>query len=161
SLSSPGPGFRLAPQGAVTGGERKGQIMKANLRINLPAVSCRDLTKDFGEGESRARVLRGVDLEADAGAITLLVGPRGRGKATRRRGGAGRRDPTGGGVRVRGTALGRLSPAGKVAFRRQHIGFVFQQYNLLPALTAAENAAVPLLIAGRPRRDALARARAL
>jgi putative ABC transport system ATP-binding protein len=146
--------------------------MKANLTITPPAgvprragrgpaVSCRGLTKDFGEGESRARVLRGVDLEADAGEITLLVGPSGCGKTTLLSVVAGLLEPTAGEVRVLGTDLGRLAPAAKVAFRRQHIGFVFQQYNLLPALTAAENAAVPLLIAGRPRRDALARARTL
>jgi putative ABC transport system ATP-binding protein len=125
------------------------------------AVSCRNLTKDFGEGESRARVLRGVDLEAEAGEITLLVGPSGCGKTTLLSVLAGLLEPTGGEVRVLGTDLGRLAPRDKIAFRRQNIGFVFQQYNLLPALTAAENAAVPLLIAGRPRREALARARAL
>jgi putative ABC transport system ATP-binding protein len=124
-------------------------------------VSCRNVTKEFGEGESRARVLRGVDLEASAGEITLLVGPSGCGKTTLLSVVAGLLEPTGGEVLVLGTNLGRLSAAEKVAFRRQNIGFVFQQYNLLPALTAAENAAVPLLIAGRPRRDALARARAL
>jgi putative ABC transport system ATP-binding protein len=146
--------------------------MKANLTITppadvprrtgrVPAVSCRDLTKDFGEGESRARVLRGVDLEADAGEITLLVGPSGCGKTTLLSVVAGLLEPTAGEVRVLGTDLGRLPAAAKAAFRRQHIGFVFQQYNLLPALTAAENAAVPLLIAGRPRREAIPRARAL
>src|SRR5262249_10277005 len=64
-------------------------------------------------------------------------------------------------VSVLGTDLTRLPASRKVRFRAAHVGFVFQQYNLLPALSAAENAAVPLLIAGRPRAGALARARAL
>src|SRR5262249_58690083 len=71
---------------------------------------------------------------------------------------AGILDPTEGAVSALGTDLAALSASAKVRFRGANIGFVFQQYNLLPALTAAENAAVPLLIAGRPRRAAVARA---
>jgi putative ABC transport system ATP-binding protein len=74
---------------------------------------------------------------------------------------AGLLEATTGDVAVWGTSLPRLSPRAKVDFRRENIGFVFQQYNLLPALTAAENAAVPLIIAGQPRNKAVARARAL
>jgi putative ABC transport system ATP-binding protein len=125
------------------------------------AVVCQGVTKDFGEGESRVRVLRGIDLAASAGQITLLVGPSGCGKTTLLSVVAGLLEPTGGTVTVLGSEVNRLSAREKVAFRRDNIGFVFQQYNLLPALTAAENAAVPLLIAGVSRREAIIRARKL
>jgi putative ABC transport system ATP-binding protein len=125
------------------------------------AVSCRNVTKEFGQGDSRTRTLRGIDLDVRPGEMTLLVGPSGCGKTTLISIIAGILDPTAGSVSVLGTDLARLSASRKVNFRGSHIGFVFQQYNLLPALTAAENAAVPLLIAGRPRRQAIERARAL
>jgi putative ABC transport system ATP-binding protein len=125
------------------------------------AVACQDLTKDFGQGEDRVRVLRGIDVEMYAGEITLLVGPSGCGKTTLLSVLAGLLEPTGGNVTVLGSDLAQLSARAKIDFRRRNIGFVFQQYNLLPALTAVENAAVPLLIAGHPRRQALAKARAL
>jgi putative ABC transport system ATP-binding protein len=125
------------------------------------AVSCRNVTKEFGQGDSRTLTLRGIDLDIRPGEISLLVGPSGCGKTTLISIIAGLLEPTAGSVSVLGTELTRLSPAQKVRFRGQNIGFVFQQYNLLPALTAVENAAVPLLIAGTPRRLALARARAL
>jgi putative ABC transport system ATP-binding protein len=122
------------------------------------AVACRGVTKEFVQGDTRTLALRGIDLEVFAGEMTLLVGPSGCGKTTLISIVAGLLDPTRGEVDVLGTNLTRLSGRGKVAFRGEHIGFVFQQYNLLPSLTAAENAAVPLLIAGRPRRQAVARA---
>ncbi len=122
------------------------------------AVRCRGVTKDFGSGETRVQALRGVDLEVRAGEMTLLVGPSGCGKTTLISIVAGLLEPTAGEVDVLGVNLGRLSGRRKVSFRGEHIGFVFQQYNLLPALTAAENAAVPLLIAGVSRREAVAHA---
>jgi putative ABC transport system ATP-binding protein len=123
-----------------------------------PAVVCRGVTKEFGTGDTRTWALRGVDLEVAPGQLTLLVGPSGCGKTTLISIIAGLLDPTAGEVEVLGEELGRLSGGGLVRFRQKHIGFVFQQYNLLPALTAAENAAVPLVIAGRPRRQAVAAA---
>ena len=125
------------------------------------AVMCRGVTKEFGQGEARVQALRGVDLEVPAGEMTLLVGPSGCGKTTLISIVAGLLDPTGGEVGVLSEDLGRMSARHKVAFRRQNIGFVFQQYNLLPALTSAENAAVPLLIAGWPRYQAVDRAASL
>jgi putative ABC transport system ATP-binding protein len=122
------------------------------------AVVCRGLTKEFGAGETRVRVLRGVDFEAQAGEITLLVGPSGCGKTTLISIIAGTLQPTAGELVVMGTDLRRLSARQLVEFRRRNIGFVFQQYNLLPALTAAENVAVPLLIAGCRRSAAIAKA---
>jgi putative ABC transport system ATP-binding protein len=122
------------------------------------AVRCRGLTKAYGSGDTRVWALRGIDLEVYAGQLTLLVGPSGCGKTTLISIIAGLLDPTDGEVEVLGEDLRHLPGRRLVDFRGKHIGFVFQQYNLLPALTAAENAAVPLIIAGRPRRTAVAHA---
>jgi putative ABC transport system ATP-binding protein len=125
------------------------------------AVICRGVTKDFGEGEERVRALRGVDLEIHPGQMTLLVGPSGCGKTTLISIIAGLLDATAGEVTVLGQNLRRLRGRELVRFRGRYIGFVFQQYNLLPALTAAENAAVPLIIAGQRRSAAVAKSSAL
>jgi putative ABC transport system ATP-binding protein len=119
------------------------------------AVACRQLTKNYGSGNSLVQALRGVDLDVYPGELTLLVGPSGCGKTTLLSVVAGILDPTQGKVEVLGTDLTRLSQWRKVRFRRENIGFVFQQYNLLPALTAAENVTIPLILAGWTRRKAL------
>lgn len=128
---------------------------------NNPAVTCRALTKDFGAGDSRVSVLRGVDFEAHYGEITLLVGPSGCGKTTLLSVVAGLLNKSGGEIDVLGTDVDTLKGSASVLFRRRNLGFVFQQYNLLPALTAAENAAVPLLAAGANRKAAVEQATAL
>jgi putative ABC transport system ATP-binding protein len=125
------------------------------------AVRCRTLSKDFGAGETRVRALRDVDLDVRAGELTLLVGPSGCGKTTLISIIAGLLGPTTGGVSVFGVEQLALSPSQLVQFRADNIGFIFQQFNLLPALTASENVAVPLLIAGMARRDALVKAHAM
>jgi putative ABC transport system ATP-binding protein len=122
------------------------------------AVECRGLTKVFGAGGNAVRALRGIDMEVAAGQMTLLVGPSGCGKTTLISIIAGLLDPTEGDITVLGEDLRKLKGRRLVEFRGKNIGFVFQLYNLLPALTAAENAAVPLIIAGQPRRLAVARA---
>src|SRR5215467_13483268 len=104
------------------------------------AVSCKRVTKEFGTGENRALVLRGVDFDVEFGEMTMLVGPSGCGKTTLLSVIAGLLDPTGGKIAVLGQNMDQLSGAESVTFRRRNLGFVFQQYNLLPALTAAENA---------------------
>jgi putative ABC transport system ATP-binding protein len=121
------------------------------------AVLCRGVTKEFGDGTTRVQALRGVDLEVRDGEMTLLVGPSGCGKTTLISVIAGLLTVTRGQVSVLGEELTGLSGGRLVDFRAKNIGFVFQQYNLLPALTAAENAAVPLLIGGRSRHQAVAR----
>jgi putative ABC transport system ATP-binding protein len=122
------------------------------------AVHCCHLTKEFGDGDARVHALRGVYLDIPFGEMSLLVGPSGCGKTTLISIVAGLLDATAGEVQVLGSDLERMPSHRKAHFRGRNIGFVFQQYNLLPALTAAENAAIPLVIAGRPRREAVQKA---
>ncbi len=123
-----------------------------------PAVSCASIHKSFGTGEARVEVLRGIDFTAAMGDMTFLVGPSGCGKTTLISVIAGLLDATSGTVELFGTEVASLSSRDRILFRRKNLGFVFQQYNLLPSLSAAENAAVPLLAAGVPRSTALERA---
>jgi putative ABC transport system ATP-binding protein len=122
------------------------------------AVRCQGVSKCFGSAGSGTWALRGVDLEVYPGQMTLLVGPSGCGKTTLISIVAGLLDPTEGEVSILGEDLGELTGRRLARFRGANIGFVFQQYNLLPALTAAENAAVPLVIAGYARAAAVAKA---
>jgi putative ABC transport system ATP-binding protein len=121
----------------------------------MKAVECTSVLKYFGDGEARVEVLRGVDFEASLGELTFLVGPSGCGKTTLISVIAGLLDPSGGSVSLFGEDPAVMRSADRIAFRRKNLGFVFQQYNLLPALTAAENAAVPLLAAGWKRPAAV------
>ena len=127
----------------------------------IPAVQCRDLRKDFGEGATQVQVLRGVDFDARQGQLTFLVGPSGCGKTTLISVIAGLLDSSGGEVELFNQQVEKFSASERILFRRKNLGFVYQQYNLLPALTAAENAALPLLAAGGRRRAAVDRAKAL
>ncbi|MFM8893743.1 MAG: ABC transporter ATP-binding protein [Planctomycetia bacterium] len=119
------------------------------------AVRVRGVTKQFGAGGSLTKALRGVDLDVPYGELLMLVGPSGCGKTTLVSIIAGTLEPSAGDVTVLGQDLVAMSSGRRVRFRRENVGFVFQSYNLLPALTAAENAAVPLLIAGWRRADAV------
>ena len=121
-------------------------------------VTCRAVTKDYGSGGALVHALRGVDLEIAPGELTLLVGPSGCGKTTLISIIAGTLDVTGGDVSVLGKDLKRLSKREKTAFRARNVGFVFQQFNLLPSLTAVENVSVPLVINGVSTAEALSRA---
>ena len=127
----------------------------------MDAVVCKGVTKEFGTGDAKVVALRGIDLALPYGELALLVGPSGCGKTTLISIVAGLLDPTAGAVEVLGAPLSRMRGNALIAFRGKNIGFVFQQYNLLPALTAAENAAVPLLIARWNRKKAVDKARAL
>ncbi len=122
------------------------------------AVNCSSITKEFGAGDNRTLVLRGVDLDIEFGEMTLLVGPSGCGKTTLISVIAGLLDPSAGNLSVLGQEMRQLRGGDAIRFRRANLGFAFQQYNLLPALTAAENAAVPLLAAGMPRKRAVQKA---
>jgi len=121
-------------------------------------VACRAIAKEFGSGETRTRVLHGIDVDIGCGALTLLIGPSGCGKTTLISIIAGLLDPTAGDVTLFGTPQSQLRGNRRVDFRARNVGFVFQQYNLLPSLTAAENVAVPLLVARQPRKRAIEQA---
>jgi putative ABC transport system ATP-binding protein len=125
------------------------------------AVQCREVRKEFGGSDAKVQALRGVDLDVQYGGLTLLVGPSGCGKTTLLSVIAGLLNSNGGEVKVLGERVELAPGSRQILFRRKNLGFVFQQYNLLPALTAAENAAVPLLAAGTPRRKALEKAKGL
>ena len=125
------------------------------------AVLSRDVTKDFGRGDTQVHALRGIDLEIRLGELTMLVGPSGSGKTTLLSVITGLLDATSGELVVLGQRPPKLSQEELILFRRKNLGFVFQQYNLIPALTAAENVAVPLLAGGVKRRQAVARAKEL
>lgn len=126
--------------------------------VQQHAVVCRGVVKTYGRGEAKVQALRGVDLEIPTGEMSLLVGPSGCGKTTLISIIAGLLEPTAGEVEVLGVRLHEIGGSRLVRFRGQNIGFVFQQYNLLPALTTAENAAVPLIVAGIPRKRAVEKA---
>lgn len=125
------------------------------------AVACQGVTKEFGSGGTLVEALRGIDLEIRAGELTILEGPSGCGKTTLLTIIGGLLPPTAGEVRVLGRSLAEFSQGEKVRFRRNNLGFIFQQHGLLPAFTAAENAAIPLVIAGLSRSRAVAKAKEL
>jgi putative ABC transport system ATP-binding protein len=125
------------------------------------AVRARNIIKSFGTGDTKVTVLNGIDLDIYLGEMLLLVGESGGGKTTLLSAIAGILDIDDGDIDVLGVPLSQL-PAGKrTMFRGQTMGFVYQQFNLLPTLTAAENVAVPLLIQKIGRPEALRRARAM
>jgi putative ABC transport system ATP-binding protein len=123
------------------------------------AVSCRQITKSYGTGEARVTAVWGVDLEVRRGELLMLVGPSGCGKTTLLSVITAILDQDSGTCEVFGRDLQHMSQSERARFRGVSIGFVFQLFNLLPALTAIENVAIPLLINGISRRKAEARAR--
>jgi putative ABC transport system ATP-binding protein len=131
--------------------------MVANLKDT--AVHCRGVTKTYGSGASEVPALRGVDLDVRAGELMMLVGPSGCGKTTLISVIAGILDQDNGDCLVFSQDFKHMPGWRKTRYRGQNIGFVFQAFNLLPTLSAAENVAIPLLINGVPRRQALQQAR--
>ena len=125
------------------------------------AIACRGVTKHYGEGAAKVVALRGVDLDVRAGELMMLVGPSGCGKTTLISVIAGILDQDEGDCRVFGRDFRHMPSREKTRYRGRTVGFVFQAFNLLPTLGAAENAAVPLLINGVRRSAALARAKDL
>lgn len=136
-------------------------VKSSTITDQKSAIRLVSVTKEFGTGDAKTTALRSVSLDLPFGELVLLVGPSGCGKTTLISVVAGLLDPSAGNVEVLAHDLTRMGGSRKVRFRGENIGFVFQQYNLLPALTAAENACVPLLIAGWDRRKALAKAEEL
>jgi putative ABC transport system ATP-binding protein len=126
-----------------------------------PAVELRQLSKTYREGEAERVVLRDVSVTVASGEIVVLVGRSGSGKSTLLNLIAGIDRPTGGSVAVNGTDLTALDEQARTWFRRRHIGFVFQFFNLIPLLTVEENLLLPLELNGRADAGGLARAQAL
>ena len=122
------------------------------------ALSLKDVKKGFGQGGTRIEVLRSISLDAFYGEILLLVGPSGCGKTTLLSVLSGLLDCDAGAISVFGERIDRLNAAQKTAFRKKNLGFVFQQFNLIPTLNAAQNAAVPLLIGNMALKPALSQA---
>jgi putative ABC transport system ATP-binding protein len=120
----------------------------------VPAVSLEGVTRSFGAGDRSVAALDGVSLRLRPGTFTAIMGPSGSGKTTLMQCAAGLDRPTAGSVHLAGHDLSRMSEQALAVLRRQHVGFVFQSFNLLPSLTAAQNVALPLRLAGRrpPRR---------
>jgi putative ABC transport system ATP-binding protein len=123
------------------------------------AIALRDVTKTFGTGEAEIQALRGVSLEIFFDELFLIMGPSGSGKTTLLSIIGGVLSPNAGSVKVFDTELTTLSEREKSLLRAKKIGFMFQEYHLLPNLTAAENVAVPLLIIGEPWDGALEKAK--
>ena len=122
-------------------------------------VDVRAVEKSFGDGANRIHVLKQVDLQAKTGEIMMLVGPSGCGKTTLLSAIAGTMRVESGSVRVFGNELENMSSGALTRFRAGKIGFIFQQFNLIPTLTIAENVSVPLLIQGVSSGKALKRSR--
>jgi putative ABC transport system ATP-binding protein len=118
------------------------------------AVSARDIVRTYGEGDTCVYALRGVSLDIAAGELTAVMGPSGSGKSTLMHILAGLDRPTAGEASIAGTDITQLGDNELTKLRREHIGFIFQFFNLLPMLTAEENIVLPLDLAGdRPDRE--------
>ena len=124
-------------------------------------VRCRGLSKHYGSGDASVAALRGVDLDVHAGELLMLMGPSGCGKTTLVSIISAILDQDGGSCEVLGHDLQGMDADARARFRGDNIGFVFQAFNLLPALSALDNVAVPLLLQRCPRADAERRARGL
>jgi putative ABC transport system ATP-binding protein len=111
-------------------------------------VQARDLTRRYGEGDTAVEALRGVSLGVEKGQLVAVMGPSGSGKSTLMHILAGLDKPTSGTVDIAGTEITTLGDRELTHLRREHIGFVFQFFNLLPMLDAEENVVLPLSIAG-------------
>jgi putative ABC transport system ATP-binding protein len=116
---------------------------------SIVAVRVRDLVKTYGAGGTEVQALRGVDLDVPRGQLLAIMGPSGSGKSTLLHILGALDAPTAGEIEVAGQHFEGLNEAGLTRLRRDHIGFVFQFFNLLPSLTAVENVLLPALIARR------------
>src|ERR671918_176014 len=125
-------------------------ILLPEVHAAVPAavVSARDVVRRYGEGDTAVAALRGVSVDIAEGRLTAVMGPSGSGKSTLMHILAGLDQPTAGEVSVAGVEVTRLDDTELTKLRRDHIGFIFQFFNLLPMLTAAENIALPLRLAG-------------
>ena len=126
-----------------------------------PAIVCRALTKSYHTGGTITPALRGIDISINSGELFMLVGPSGCGKTTLISVIAGILDSDGGECRLFGADLQGMDDDERTVYRGRNVGFVFQSYNLIPSLTSAENVAIPLLLLGATRADAIRKARVM
>jgi putative ABC transport system ATP-binding protein len=117
-------------------------------QVSEAVVTARDVVRRYGQGDTAVDALRGVSIDIARGQLTAVMGPSGSGKSTLMHILAGLDQPTSGDVSVAGVDVTRLDDDELTRLRRDHIGFIFQFFNLLPMLTAAENIALPLKLAG-------------
>ncbi|MBM3633430.1 MAG: ABC transporter ATP-binding protein [Alphaproteobacteria bacterium] len=122
------------------------------------AVQCQNIRKTYGVGNNQVQALRGVNLDVIEGELLILAGPSGCGKTTLISIIAGILEQTEGDCRVYGEDVNNLIEQHRLLFRAQNVGFVFQQFNLMPTLTAAENVSIPLIINGVLLKEAIQRA---
>jgi putative ABC transport system ATP-binding protein len=115
---------------------------------SVPVVTAQEVTRRYGQGDTAVEALRGVSLEVLPGELVAIMGPSGSGKSTLMHILAALDQPTSGRVTIAGEDVGGMADSDVTMLRRRHIGFVFQFFNLLPMLTAEENIALPLSIAG-------------
>ena len=120
----------------------------------MTVLELRGVSKIYGQGAAEVHALAGVDLSVAAGAMVAVMGPSGSGKSTLLTIAGSLEDPTSGEVLVDGAALSGMSRNAKARLRRRSVGYVFQDFNLLPGLTVAENVALPLELDGMPARTA-------
>jgi putative ABC transport system ATP-binding protein len=118
------------------------------------ALELREVSKVYGSGPAEVRALRDVDLSVEQGELVAIMGPSGSGKSTLLTIAGSLEEPTGGHVLVDGVDLGSVSRSERAMMRRRSIGYVFQDFNLLPGLTAAENVTLPLELDGVRARSA-------
>ena len=124
------------------------QLPEVHAAVPTAVVSARDVVRRYGEGDTAVDALRGVSVDIDQGRLTAVMGPSGSGKSTLMHILAGLDQPTSGEVYVAGEDVTRMDDTALTLLRRDHIGFIFQFFNLLPMLTAAENIVLPLKLAG-------------
>jgi putative ABC transport system ATP-binding protein len=124
------------------------QAERLDVRTPEAVVSAHDVVRRYGTGDTAVAALRGVSVDISAGRLTAVMGPSGSGKSTLMHILAGLDKPTSGEVYVAGQDVARMDDTELTKLRRDHIGFIFQFFNLLPMLTAAENIVLPLKLAG-------------
>jgi putative ABC transport system ATP-binding protein len=130
------------------------QLPEAQAAVPTAVVTARDVVRRYGDGDTAVDALRGVSVDIDEGRLTAVMGPSGSGKSTLMHILAGLDQPTSGEVYVAGEDVTRMDDTELTKLRRDHIGFIFQFFNLLPMLTAAENIVLPIALAGGKPNDA-------